>query len=151
MSDAWIIAITSLSTIFGGIIVYTMGHIIVVFFVEPIHRLRSTIGEIADSLIFYSANYANPNPNVDSLEYEKCLECEKIMGRHSSQLRARALSIPAYSFWSLIKWVPKRSKIIEAAGELTLLSHSIFSSLRNSAENINTAETIKKLLSIPTK
>jgi membrane protein YqaA with SNARE-associated domain len=52
MSDLERIVLTAIATIIGGVIVYFFGHLAVTLFVAPIHRLRSLIGEIADSLIF---------------------------------------------------------------------------------------------------
>jgi hypothetical protein len=47
MSEMWQIILTATLTVAGGIIIYFFSHLFVAFFVEPIHRLRSLIGEIS--------------------------------------------------------------------------------------------------------
>ncbi|MCJ7635467.1 hypothetical protein MUP77_24145, partial [Candidatus Bathyarchaeota archaeon] len=59
MSELFKIVLTSSLTIFGGIVVLTMGQIITKFFIEPIHEQFRLIGEINDSLIYYANVYCN--------------------------------------------------------------------------------------------
>ena len=51
MSEEWKIVLTASITVAGGVIVYVLGHFLEVLFIEPIHRLRSIIGEVADSFV----------------------------------------------------------------------------------------------------
>ena len=75
MSDVERIVLTAIATIIGGVIVYFFGHLSVALFVEPIHRLRSFIGEIADSLIFMQMSIVIPRCflRAKKMRLKKCL------------------------------------------------------------------------------
>lgn len=119
MSEPLLVAI---STIAGGVFIYAFGHLLVVLFVDPIHRLRSIIGEIADSLIFYASMFSNPG----QLPTEKIDEASETLRRQSAQLRSRANSIPWYGLWAILKLVREDTKIKEAAKELMGLSNTVY-------------------------
>ncbi|MFC2066797.1 hypothetical protein ACFLUO_07090 [Chloroflexota bacterium] len=144
MSEAWKIILTSIATITGGIIVYTVGHLLVALFIEPIHRLRSLIGEIADSLVFYADVYSNPGCG----QKERMDEASEVLRRQASQLRARAYSIPWYSLWSLPRLVRESAEIEDASAELIGLSNSIHNSRYDGVRNSEKREIIEKLLGI---
>jgi len=148
MSELWRIVLTASITIVGGTVVYVLGHFLVTLFVEPIHRLRSLIGEIADSLVFYANVYSNPG----SGQGEIMDEASEVLRRQAAQLRARAHSVPLYSLWSLMKLVRKRTDIEEASRELIGLSNSIHRSEPNlGIENHRMREKIEELLDIQSK
>jgi len=145
MSEVWRIVLTASITVAGGVIVYFLGHLFVALFVEPIHRLRTLIGEIADSLVFYANVYSNPGYG----QKEEMDKASEILRRQASQLRARAHSIPWYSLWSLMKLVRKRAETEKASGELIGLSNSIHRSEPNlGVENHRRREKIEELLGI---
>jgi len=146
MSEPWLAAII---TIAGGVIVYALGHLSVALFVEPIHRLRSLIGEIADSLIFYANVYSNPELNIGTIElYDKASET---LRRHASQLKARAYAIPWYHLWALMRLVRKKTEIEEASAELIGLSNSVHGGPGiTGLENDKKRRIIEKLLGIRT-
>ncbi len=121
MSELWGIILTAVLTIAGGIVIYVVGHLFEAIFVEPIHRLRSLIGEIADSLVFYANVYSNPG----ILPTEKCDEASETLRQKAAQLKSRAYCIPWYSLWSLMGLVRKKTEIEEAAKELIGLSNSV--------------------------
>lgn len=145
MSEVWRIVLTASVTVAGGVIVYFLGHLFVSLFVEPIHRLRTLIGETADSLVFYANLYSNPGYGGK----EDMDEASEVLRRRASQLRARAHSIPWYSLWSIMKLVRKRAEIEEASGELIAISNSIHRSDPNlGIENHRRREKIEELLGI---
>ena len=111
-------------------------------FVEPIHRLRSLIGEIADSLVFYADIYCNPG----YAKKELCDEASETLRRHASQLKARAYSIPWYRLWALMKLVRKKTEIEEASAELIGLSNSVHRG--DGVENDERRRRIEELLGI---
>ena len=125
MSELWRIILTACITIGGGIIVYVVGRLLVALFVEPIHRLRSLIGEIADSLAFYAPVYSNPSEVVD---YQgKSNEAAEVIRRQATQLQARAHAIPWYSFCAFIRLVRTKKEIEDASAQLIGLSSSVLS------------------------
>jgi len=145
MSEGWSIALTASLTVAGGVVVYFLGHLFVSLFVEPIHRLRTLVGEVADSLVFYANLYSNPGHG----RKKEMDEARETLRRQASQLRARAYSIPWYSLWSLMGILRKRAGIEEASGELIGLSNSIhLSEPRLGRENSRRRERIEELLGI---
>ncbi len=145
MSEPWLAAII---TIAGGVIVYTLGHLCVALIVEPIHRLRSLIGEIADSLIFYANLYSNPELNtIDNLHLYD--EASETLRRHASQLRARAHAIPGYRLWASMRLVREKREIEDASVELIGLSNSVKGVPGvTGIENDRTSHKIEELLGI---
>ena len=123
MSELWRIILTACITIFGGITVYVVGQLLVALFVEPIHRLRSLIGEIADSLSFYAPVYSNPSGVVN---YQgKTSEATEVFRHQACQLNVRACAIPWYSLWAFFRLVRTKGKIGAASKELLGLSNSV--------------------------
>lgn len=145
MSEVWRIVLTASITIAGGVIVYFLGHLFVTLFVEPIHRLRTLVGEIADSLVFYAPVYGNPG----SVRKEIADEAGETLRRQASQLRARAYSIPWYSFWAVLGLVREKTKIQEASTELIGLSNSCHGGVGvSAAQNFKIERRIEELLGI---
>jgi len=54
------IILTSSLTVLGGVLIYIIGQIISLFFIEPIHEQKKIIGEVDDALGFYANIYCNP-------------------------------------------------------------------------------------------
>lgn len=145
MSETWKIVLTASITIGGGVTVYALGRLFVALYVEPIHRLRSLIGEIADSLVFYANVYCNPG----SVRKELMDEASEVLRRQASQLRARAYAIPLYSIWASVRLVRKKGEIEEASAELIGLSNSVYGGqLGTARENSQKERKIKELLGI---
>jgi len=145
MSDVERIVLTAIATIIGGAIVYFLGHLFVALFVEPIHRLRSLIGEIADSLIFYANVYCNPGLVAEN----ESDEAREVLRRQASQLKARAYAVSWYSLWERMKVVRKKTEIAKASAELIGLSNSIHGGEGVSAtENSKKRDIVEKLLGI---
>jgi len=145
MSELWRIVLTAIFTVVGGSIVYAGGHFLVALFVEPIHRLRSLVGEIADSLVFYAPVYGNPG----AVKKEIADEAGETLRRQASQLRARAYSIPWYPLWSFMGLVREKTRITEASTELIGLSNSVYGGPGVSVtQNIKMERRIKELLGI---
>jgi len=134
--------LTAILTIVVGVIVYFLGRLFVALFVDPIRSLRSLIGEIAESLVFYANVYCNPGvaPRTKSDEASEAL-------RHQAgQLKARAYEITWYPLWELLKIVRKKTEIEEASAELIALSNSVHSG--QPRENSEKREMVEKLLGI---
>jgi hypothetical protein len=110
------------------------------FSVKPIYRLRSHIGEIAASLVFYANVYCNnkvaPGDKKD--------EAERVLRHQASDLKARAYEVPWYTFWALVKVVPKKTKIEQASAVLMALASSVHDG--DVIENGKMQKGIEKLL-----
>ena len=147
MSDIERIVWTSIATILGGVIIYAMGHLLVALFVEPIHRLRSLIAEITDSLVFYAPIFSNPSEIVDK---EKGNEASQVLRRQASQLRARTYLIPWYSLWAFLGIVRQKNDIENALRELIGLSNTVCSGpdTNYGLENDKKRKRIERLLGI---
>jgi len=52
MSEWHQIIWTSVFTIIGGVVIFTAGHIVLKFFIEPIQEMDKVRGKICDTLIF---------------------------------------------------------------------------------------------------
>jgi hypothetical protein len=122
MSELFQIILTSSLTIIGGVIVYLFSQIISKFFVEPIHEQKKTIGEIADSLIYY----ANVRPSgTEDVPLELLIEAKKRYRQLATLLKSKSQLIPLYSFFSSINIVSPIENINEASKELIRLSNRI--------------------------
>jgi len=122
-----------------------VGVVFVRLFVEPIHHLRSHIGKIADSLVFYANVYCNPG----AVRKEMSDEASEALRRQASQLKARAYAVPWYPLWELLKIVRKKTEIEEASAELIGLSNSVHGGPAVSAkENSGKRKRVEKLLGI---
>jgi hypothetical protein len=145
MTDIERIVFSAIATIVGGVIVYFFGHMSVVLFVEPIHRLRRLIGEIADSLVFYANVYCNPK----EFNGEKKDEAKEELRRQCSQLRARVYAVPWYGLWASIRIVRKKADVEEASAIMMELSNSIV--VGEEKENGRRQGRIQELLGIKKK
>ena len=145
MSELWRIVLTAALTVVGGTIVYAGGHFLVVLFVEPIHRLRSLIGEIADSLIFYADVYSNPGSSSKA----RVDDTSEVLRRQASQLMAKVHLISWYSFWAFTRLVRKKTEIEEAHTELIGLSNSVHRSEPDlGIRNFERRKKVEELLGI---
>jgi hypothetical protein len=148
MSEIFKIVLTSSFTIVGGVIIFVMGQIISKFLIEPIHEQRKTIGEIADSLIFYANVYGNPGLGPK----EKMDEAYQRLRELATLLQSKTHLIPFYSFFSSCGMVQKPSDIQEASSQLIGLSNSVYQPpddpVGTALSNAGRADKIKRLLNL---
>lgn len=90
VEEIYRIFLTSSLTILGGVLVYVLGQLISKFYIDPVDKLRETMGELRDILIFYSNVYTNPGTAKNEM-----------MDETSDKLRKMATLI--LSRFSLIK------------------------------------------------
>ncbi|MCJ7655096.1 MAG: hypothetical protein MUO97_07345 [Dehalococcoidia bacterium] len=149
MSELWMIILTACITIGGGIIVYVVGRLGVALFVEPIHRLHSFIGEIADSLANYADVYSNPSGAINYRE--KAGEATEVFRCQATQLRARLYAIRWYRLALSLGLVRRKNKIEEASKELILLSKLVHKGplMNYGRETDEIRRRIEELLGIP--
>lgn len=122
MSPIWEILLTSALTVITGTSVYTLGQLISKFVINPIHKQKELIGDIADALVYYADVYSNPGVG----KKEKIDEAHKRFRQLSGLLRARSYIIPSYNRVAKMKLVPLRSDIERAANSLIGISNSVY-------------------------
>lgn len=144
---------TSGLTIFGGIVIFVGGQILVKFLVDPFYEQSKLIGEIANSLIYY----ANAGAGVESYyfqqlqaiskqddleetakkfmieQYEELIKNESkrvseatiVLRQQASQLMGRTNAIPCYELWVVLSlgYLPSRESVVKASQELIGLSN----------------------------
>ena len=139
MSELEKVLLTSFLTVFGGIVVYIAGQIVMKFLIEPIHSYKKLIGEIAYSLVFYASAVSDiPGPN----------DPKSTLRKQASELMSTTYAIPAYSFWAFCGLFPKQKNIIKASAYLIGLSNSLGSSDISSPVHNENPREIAKLLRI---
>lgn len=108
-------------TVFGAIIILTLGQVIIRFVIEPIQKQRGIIGTIASSLIFYANIYSNS----EGVDGERIKETSVTLRRHASDLASITLMIPVYCAWEYFRVCPQRRNIRQAIKDLTFLSNKV--------------------------
>ncbi|MFC1968171.1 hypothetical protein ACFLVX_02120 [Chloroflexota bacterium] len=121
MSTAFQIVLTSCVTVFSGVVVFALGHFCVSLFVEPIHKLRSLINDIDDSLNFFEDVYLNIRYAQESRKEEAASRFKY----QASQLKSMKNFIPWYRIWGFLRIVPRRIDIIKGSSKLVVLAHNI--------------------------
>ena len=136
------IFLTSVLTIIGGVLVFSLSQIIQRFLLEPVHEQAKAIGEIFFGLIYYAPWYANPGCGKP----EELAAASDTIRRYASQLQSTTNAIRFYGLFELCRLLPKRAAVYEAIDNLIRISNSIYSG--NGRENRKDADDIKRLLSV---
>lgn len=132
-------------TVFSGVITYIVGQLILKLWLEPIHDMKKTIGQISYSLI-ESANVIG-NPGVPSQEIMS--ETSKNLRKLASQLQSHLYLVPIYALTAIIFKIPRRNEVLMASKALIGLSNSVFSVSENTYEsNAKRVATVCDSLSI---
>jgi len=120
MTDLEKIGATAALTIAGGVLVYVVGQLLSKFFIEPMHELRKTIGDVRFNLAFHAPVIHTPIAR-NSERSEKAYEA---LMKSSCDLLARVNAIPFYGFLSKVSggFLPSKKAIVEAAVQLRGLS-----------------------------
>ena len=140
-------------TILSGVSVYVLGQVIIAFVIEPIKEQRSTIGKIADALIFFANRYTNtglevPQPDKRREELE---EVRILLRSLASELVVRTQSIPGYDVLSKMRIVRKINQIQSASGGLFFISNNLFTKgegINNHKESEKVASALGIIMSI---
>jgi len=112
------------------------------FFVRPVYRLRSHIGEIDAALAFYANVYCNNKVVSD----DKKDEAERVLRAKATELDGRAYEVIWYRLWARVKIVPRKKEIEEASAVLMALANSVHDG--DVRENSNMRKRVEKLLGI---
>lgn len=141
------VIMTTVLTVMSAVSIFVIGQLIVKIFVEPIHKLRGLKGDIVGFLTYYSDVYLSlPDLNKDEDVRKVSTEARKL----GSDIMAKALTIPCYSFFSRLGLVPKFSDISIAYRELIGLSNTVLAKSDSVPERATKRlERIKSSLNLP--
>ncbi len=130
-----------LLTILGGITIFVFGQIFLKLWLEPISELRSCIGEICDSLIYYANIYSNAGlANHTSLR-----EAEEKLRQQATLIMAKAHLILWYGFFASIKLIPHKQNIKNAHRNLIGLANGVYNESNTEGNKKRKNEVIKSL------
>jgi hypothetical protein len=121
MSEAMKVVLTAAVTLLGGLFLLVLKQI----FVEPIYELRKLIGEISYH-VFLSRALIKNTVISSQTEPDKFREFEKTTDKLkelSARLRAAVNIVPLFGLLSLLGFVRSKTKLLDAAGSLSVLSY----------------------------
>jgi hypothetical protein len=134
-------------TVIIGVAVYALGQIVVKFLIEPVDQLSQMIGEVLDSLVYYSNVYTNPVIGAEPREMTELRnEAQNKLRQKATLLMSKASRVRLYSLASFFRIVPRRESVNKAHGELIFLSNSCFLRMTDSLRTFESSENVKKLL-----
>ncbi len=133
-------------TVIIGVSVYVLGQVIVKFFIEPVNLLSQTIGEVLDTLIYYSYIYTNPvtGPIVKS-EVEDRQRAQDALRQQATLLLSKDSRVRWRRVSSFLKIIPSKENVKKAHSELIFLSNSCFKC--DPKKTYESSERIVKFLS----
>lgn len=155
-----------IGVIITGVIVFTLGQILVRFFLEPLHEFKKTLAEIHQTLLFHANNYGQQykffddyilDPNIPDFQRNERIQSHKNWNEHlnkaqdetrtaAAKLIGRAGAIPFYSIFAMLKLTPTESEILEAKHILIGLSNAFPGS--DPLKTSNKADQLAKILKL---
>ncbi len=109
-------------------IVFVLGQITTRFFIEPVHNLDKLIGEIADTLIYYSNVITDPPRSRDRVSVTDASyrdEVSENLRKKATLLSARVQMVRGHGVFEALRLIPERSSINKARDHLIFLSNNI--------------------------
>jgi len=137
------ILVTTFLTVLTGSSIFILGNFALRLVIEPVLKLRSSIGRTAHTLSFYSNIYSNPG-NFDE---ETNRTVSTAFRNVAAELKACEYEIFALKIWAKLTLIPKVSSINDAYGRLLRLSNSIYKE-GDGVQNAKDADEIRKRLKI---
>lgn len=113
------------SAVISGVAVFIAGQALLKFVLEPIHRQRKIIGEVAFVSLMYANVQTHENLEFELVELTEPNEAAKELRRLAGELKSTLWTIPFYSFWSALKLTPERENIQKASSSLVGWSNSV--------------------------
>jgi hypothetical protein len=113
-------------TLIAGVVVFIVGQVFVVLFLERIRLQARTIEAIAQALVIYARDYANPVQSIEDLPEEwkrRLTEGSTELRRLAAVLRSTAETLRWYRFFERVRLVLLRRSVIEASKCLIGLSN----------------------------
>ncbi|ETB64125.1 TPA: hypothetical protein DIC38_00595 [Candidatus Nomurabacteria bacterium] len=143
MTEVLKIFLTAGLTVFGGVVIYAFGQILLKFFIKPIYEQKKIISEINDTIIFYANRFG-----IYKEIHSKAEEVSDKLRSLSTQLRARTKMIPFYNHFQKCGFVVPEKDINDACSALIGLSNSVYHNENNSDHISRYKETISIKLNI---
>jgi len=106
-------------TVISGLSIYVFGQIIQTFLLKPLNDFKVVLGEISHKLKFHANVITNSGMKEEVVRWSA-----GDMRDLSCQLESKYLAIPLDSFLSLLRIIPERKDIREAAKYLIILSNA---------------------------
>ena len=132
-------------TILAGVTIFVLGQVFLKMVIDPVQKLKSTLGEIAHALVYYASVYGNPG----SLPPERSQEAYERLRDLSSQLAGDLRVIPLFSITRFIFFLPARESLISAQREVIGLSNGVYSHGADGAmRNLRLSQKIADALGI---
>ena len=150
MTELEKIFVTATLTILGGVIVYVCGQVLSKFFIDPLHDLRKSVGEVRFLLAFHARTIHTPFRRSK----ERSDKAQEALINSSCELIAKLHAIPLYKLTRLLSFgvLPCKKAIEDAAVQLRGLStymHEEGNEASDSIKVINArVEKIDRLLSL---
>ena len=114
-------------TVFSGVLNYVLSQLVLKLLIEPIQKVRRTIGSISHALIERANVIQNPGVPTREVMDETSVELRKL----SSQLRTHLYLVPNYGLTAREFGLPNPDRIQAASSALIGLSNSVFQARDN--------------------
>lgn len=120
MTELVKITITAAFTIFGSVLVFVIGQLLVKFLIEPTQELKKVVGEVRFNLAFHAPTIHTPvarNKDRSDKAYEALM-------KSSCDLLAKVNAIPYYCRLSSLSrgFLPPKQAVVDASVQLRGLS-----------------------------
>ena len=132
-------------TILAGVTVFVLGQVLLKMVIDPVQKLKATLGEIAHALVYFASAYGNPG----MVPAERASEAYEKLRALSSQLASDLRVIPAFRVTRLVFFLPSRDQLVSAQRELIRLSNGVYSHGTDGAmRNLKQSQKIADALGI---
>ena len=103
-------------TALGALVVYVLGQLFSKFFIEPVHDLRKSVGEVRFNLMYYAHTIHTPSER----RKEDQIMADDALRKSSCDLIAKLYAIPWYDTSRLLSFgvLPPKTSIEAAAVRL---------------------------------
>ena len=138
-------------TVLIGLMLFIAQQIIQRLLINPVLEMRELLGILSDKLVFYAEHWANPctiqPPSAETPgEYARARKEIRLL---SSSLRSKSSQIIAHRYFELIKIIPNRNSINEAANIIMGISNSLTTERPvDGSKNTKDIQRIEELLHI---
>lgn len=119
-------------TVLSGVAVFVVGQIFLKMVLEPINKLKQTIGAVAHAYlvhapVLYNPDVASPEQKTETADQLRIL---------SGQLHADISLVPGYKVFGRLFFLPSQKKIYEAAQSLIAIGNWMYSSNASKLDHI---------------
>jgi len=146
------IVLTALLTVVAGTLVFVLGQIILILFIERIRGQARTVEAIAEAIINYAREYTDPKSDMSVVPpeaLERLRKASENLRALSASLRVSTVTLRCYRLFQATKLVIPRSAAEEASRRLMRLSNLVPPKGHDDIEQaVSDREQIQLLLNI---